>query len=300
MKETKFSSITGKTSLVGVIGDPISHSLSPVIQNAALHKMNLDWCYLAIPCKPDNLESIIKCLSKINCKGLNITIPHKTNALKFCNHVSEIATKVGAINTLIPDNDDGWIGTNTDVEGFLKPLGLEKNWESRNAVILGNGGSARAVLLGLEKLKLAEIAIIGRKETSITNLINSLTSPNGNIKGLTQDSLQLNEYIKNADLIINTTPIGMLQTNNTSYIDSEIPFGEKIWDNLKPKTTLYDLIYNPRPTKWLEIGKEKGCIPIDGLEMLIQQGAASLRLWSGIEEIPIDIMRKSAKDHLLN
>ena len=92
----------------------------------------------------------------------------------------------------------------------------------------------------------------------------------------------------------------MTKKKNRSDVDVEIPFGEKIWDNLEPETTLYDLIYNPKPTKWLKIGNEKGCAQIDGLEMLIQQGAASLRLWSGIEEIPIDIMRKSANDHLLN
>ena len=122
--------ITGKTSLVGLLGQPISHSLSPVIQNAALAEMDLDWCYIAIPCETQNLELVINALLQMNCKGLNITIPHKQNVLKACSQISPLAKRLGAVNTLIPNKEGKWTGTNTDVEGFLVPIKKE-NWSGK-------------------------------------------------------------------------------------------------------------------------------------------------------------------------
>ena len=119
--------ISGKTSLVGVLGQPITHSLSPVIHNAALQEMGLDWCYLAMPCEPEKLTSITKALRNINCKGLNITIPHKETVIELCDSISPLAKRLRAVNTLIRNKDEGWDGTNTDVEGFLAPLKI-KQW----------------------------------------------------------------------------------------------------------------------------------------------------------------------------
>ncbi len=305
MKETKSHTISGETSLVGVLGDPISHSLSPVIHNAALLEMGLNWCYLAIPCNKANLELITKALRKINCKGLNITIPHKTQALNICSKVSEIGKVVGAINTLIPDEKDGWKGTNTDIEGFLKPLQKIGNWEGKKAILLGSGGSSRAVIFALDLLNLSEIHILGRNVDSLNKLTHSLGDK---LKNLSSDKINImlpnckdiKEHIKATDLIINTTPIGMLNKSVKNNSDAAIPFGEEIWSNLTPQTTLYDIIYNPLQTEWLKLGEKYKCNQINGLEMLIEQGAASLRLWSGIEEIPTKTMKKAAMSHFLN
>ncbi|KGG13743.1 MULTISPECIES: shikimate dehydrogenase [Prochlorococcus] len=299
MKETQLT-ISGETSFAGVLGDPVSHSLSPIIQNAALAKLNINWCYLAIPCSTQNLEEVIKTLRKINCKGLNITIPHKTNVFELCNEVSPIARKVGAINTLIPNGENGWLGTNTDVEGFIKPLKKNNDLIRDNALILGSGGSARAVAIGLQALEFSNITIISRNEQSLNELIELLNSDQNKnvsikVKGILSTDINAKNFIKDANLIVNTTPAGMHNKFNVKSLDSIIPFGERIWDGLNSKSVLYDLIYTPMPTQWLKLGAKHNCKQINGLEMLIEQGAASLRLWSGVKEIPIDIMNRAAK-----
>ncbi|AAQ00916.1 MULTISPECIES: shikimate dehydrogenase [Prochlorococcus] len=292
--------INGETSLVGVLGCPVKHSLSPIIQNAALKELGLNWCYLAIPCKPQNFELVIKALRTINCKGLNITIPHKNIALDVCDELSSIAKQIGAVNTLIPSKRKNWFGTNTDIEGFRSSL-LERkiNYEGKNAIIIGTGGSAKAVLHGLDTLKFGKITIVSRTKNSLKKFLINNNNLCTEIDGLIQEDLTLEEYIKAANLIVNATPIGMENKAN-SKSSSEIPLGKSIWENLQPGSTLYDLIYTPKPTKWLQLSRKYSCHQIDGLEMLVQQGASSLRLWSGIEEIPIDIMRKAGQKALLN
>ena len=148
--------IDGDTSLVGVVGCPVNHSLSPIIHNVALTELNLNWCYLAIPCKTEDFNLVVKSLRAIDCKGLNITIPHKSMAVDVCNKLSTMAKITGAVNTLVPNKSNGWIGSNTDIEGFLAPLESEKNWHEKKALIIGCGGSARAVLYGLAKFKLSD------------------------------------------------------------------------------------------------------------------------------------------------
>ena len=114
--------ITGKTKLVGLLGQPVNHSLSPVMHNAAYEEMGLDWCYVAIPCDGENIEKVTTALRIVDCKGLNITIPHKQEVIKACNNLTETANKIQAVNTLVPEKNNQWIGANTDVEGFLMPL----------------------------------------------------------------------------------------------------------------------------------------------------------------------------------
>jgi len=296
--------ISGTTSLVGLLGQPVNHSLSPAIQNAAMKEMGLDWCYLAMPCEAKNLKTITTALLQINCKGLNITIPHKQSIIDICKNISPLAQRLGAVNTLVPNKEGGWSGLNTDVEGFLAPL-QDRNWKKSKVIILGCGGSARAVITGLKSLNFSKITVIGRRQNALHNfLINfqeKKLQPNKNstfLQGLMQENKQLIHEIKEADLIINTTPVGMSAKNASNIQSREMPLGENIWQHLLPKTTLYDLIYTPQPTAWLSLGAKNGCKSINGLEMLIQQGAASLRIWSNNDEVPIDLMRKAAKQYL--
>ena len=150
--------ITGKTSLVGLLGQPVHHSLSPIIHNSAFKEMGLDWCYLAIPCKNDDLESVAKTLRLMNCKGLNITIPHKQKILNVCQKLTSVASEIKAVNTLIPSNNSDWLGANTDVEGFLTPL-KEKKLNNKNVVVIGCGRSARAVVMALNMLNFHQITM---------------------------------------------------------------------------------------------------------------------------------------------
>ena len=296
---SKMSTITGKTNLVGLLGQPVNHSLSPIMHNAAYEEMGLDWCYVAMPCDSKNLEKVTKALSYLDCKGLNITIPHKQEVLKACNKLTEIANDIQAVNTLIPEKNNQWIGANTDVEGFLTPL-RSHNLKDKNVVVIGCGGSARAVAMGLNSLDIKTVTIIGRNENSldifIKSMSNLLAKRNISIKGINSKKLNVSPYIEEADLIINTTPIGM---NSKQIKQENIPLGNEIWDCLSNKTILYDLIYTPRPTNWLKIGRQKNCFTIDGLDMLVEQGAFSIRLWSGFNDIPVQIMKSSAEKHLM-
>jgi len=293
------STITGKTSLVGLLGQPVNHSLSPIMHNAAYEEMGLDWCYVAFPCDTKNLKQVTTALRVINCKGLNVTIPHKQEVLKACNSLTAIANDIKAVNTLIPEKNNQWIGANTDVEGFLMPL-KDKNLINKNAIIIGCGGSARAVAMGLNNLNVKKITILGRNETSlnifINNMKNILSKNNILIEGINHEKLNISAYIEEADLIINTTPIGM---NRKTTEEKSIPLGRKIWDSLSKKTILYDLIYSPRPTNWLKLGAKSNCLTIDGLDMLVEQGALSIKLWSGFNDVPTETMKSSAKKHLM-
>ena len=294
------STITGKTNLVGLLGQPVNHSLSPIMHNAAYEEMGLDWCYLAMPCESKNLEKVTKSLRCLDFKGLNITIPHKQEVLKACNKLTEVANDIQAVNTLIPEKNHQWIGANTDVEGFLTPL-KSQNLINSNVVVIGCGGSARAVVMGLNSLNIKKITIVGRDESSLDIFVktmrNLLSKRLISIEGINYKKLNVSPYIEEADLIINSTPIGM-NIKNTSK--ENVPLGNDIWNCLSKKTILYDLIYTPRPTNWLKIGQQKNCFTIDGLDMLVEQGAFSIRLWSGFNDVPVQIMKSSAEKHLMN
>ena len=291
--------ITGKTNLVGLLGQPVNHSLSPIMHNAAYEEMGLDWCYVAIPCDKTHLEKVTKALRIINCKGLNVTIPHKHEVLKACNQLTSIASDIQAVNTLIPEENNQWTGANTDVEGFITPL-KNQNLNNKSVVVIGCGGSARAVVMGLNNLNVKKITIIGRNENSldifVKNMKNFSTKKNILIEGINNKKLNVTPYIEEANLIVNTTPIGMSRENNE---EENIPLGYEIWNNLSNKTILYDLIYTPRPTQWLKLGQQRNCFTIDGLDMLVEQGALSIKLWSGFNDIPTQIMKSSAKKHLM-
>ncbi len=291
--------ITGKTNLVGLLGEPVDHSLSPIMHNAAYEEMGLDWCYLAIPCDKKNLAKVTNALRLVDCKGLNVTIPHKQEVLKACNKLTSIANDIQAVNTLIPEKNNQWIGANTDVEGFLMPL-KDQNLINKSAVVIGCGGSARAVVMGLNNLKIKKITIIGRNENSLDIFVKNMKElsrkKNILIEGINNKILNVTPYIEEADLIINTTPIGMKRGKNEQ---ENIPLGYEIWNSLSNQTILYDLIYTPRPTNWLKIGQQKNCFTIDGLDMLVEQGALSIKLWSGFNNVPTQIMKSSAKKHLM-
>ena len=291
--------ITGKTKLVGLLGQPVNHSLSPVMHNAAYEEMGLDWCYVAIPCDRENIEKVTTALRIVDCKGLNVTIPHKQEVLKACNKLTETANKIQAVNTLVPEKNNQWIGANTDVEGFLMPL-KNHNLINKSVIVIGCGGSARAVVMGLNSLNIRKITIIGRNKNSlnifISSMKNLLSKNQISIEGIDDKEIYITSYIEEADLIINTTPIGMNDQNN---LKNNIPLGNEIWNGLSNKTILYDLIYTPRPTNWLKLGQKKNCFVIDGLDMLVGQGALSIKLWSGFNDVPIQIMKSSAKKHLM-
>lgn len=283
--------ITGKTKLLGVIGYPIEHSLSPIMHNAAIAHLNLDYIYLPFPIMPEQLEQAVKGFEAIGVQGFSITIPHKQAILPLLADVTDIGKAIGAVNT-VWRSDQGWSGTNTDVEGFLAPLKeLQRDWSQAIAVILGNGGASRAVVAGCQQLGCAEIHVVGRDPEKLEEFLKSWMNSSLNVNLKVHTWRNLPELLPNADLLVNTTPVGMAHHGERS------PLSPTEVDLLNPKLIAYDLIYTPNPTLFLQQAQAKDAIALDGLEMLIQQGAAALRLWLQ-QEVPVEVMRRSLRQHL--
>ena len=295
-------SISGRTALVGVLGDPVRHSLSPAMHNAALAELGLDWVYLALPLAAAELPGALRALAALDCRGLNVTIPHKQAVAGLADALSPLASRLGAVNTLVPRPEGGWWGTNTDVEGFREPLQEAladgEGWGGRRALVLGCGGSARAVVAGLVELGLAAVQLAGRRPEALEAFVadcrpwapalEALPWPEGG-EGLAAALAQ-------ADLVVNTTPVGMAagRSGDPDPGAAPCPLGPAELEALRPSAVVYDLIYTPRPTRLLQAAAGRGCPSLDGLEMLVRQGAAALRLWSGQAEVPLAAMRRAA------
>lgn len=283
--------ITGTTKLLGVIGDPIEHSLSPVMHNAAIANMGLDYVYLSLPVKQADLGVAIAGFAAIGLVGFSVTIPHKQAIISLLSDVSSVAKVVGAVNT-VWRTQEGWSGTNTDVEGFIAPLqAYQWNWSQAKPVILGHGGAARAVVVGLAQLGCTVIQVVGRNVQKLSQFQQSWANAPLPITLSVHRWEELPQLLPEADLVVNTTPVGMHPHVNHSPIDAAA------MQRLKQGAIAYDLIYTPNPTLFLQQAKEQGAIAIDGLEMLVQQGAAALKIWSG-QTPPADIMRHSLQQHL--
>ena len=285
--------ISSKTSLLGLIGNPVIHSLSPIMQNAAINHLKLDFVYLALPCEINNFSAVLNALKKINCKGLNITIPHKEKIFNLCSEISPIANKIKAINTLKLNSEKEWSATNTDVEGFIYPL-KNLNLAKKKSIVLGSGGAARSVIQGLINLNLSTISVISRNKSSLDKLIKNFDNQI-QLQGFLNNDDQAQILIQEADLIVNTTPVGMKTTKNENNL---LPYGEAFWRSLNSKTIVYDLIYNPAPTPLLKFSAKKGCMTIDGLEMLVAQGMKSISFWTDGLEVPFHVMSDAIKKYL--
>ena len=285
--------ISSKTSFIALIGNPVSHSLSPIMQNAALQYLGLDLIYIAIPCRNEDLKIVLNSLKKINCKGLNITIPFKEKVFDLCSEISPIANQLKAINTLKLNSEREWVATNTDVEGFIYPL-KDLCLTNKNSIVIGSGGAARSVIQGLINLNFSTISVVSRNKTSLDGLIKNFENQI-KIQGLLNNDDRTQNFIKEADLIVNTTPVGMKTATNET---KELPYGEIFWRSLNEKTIVYDLIYNPAPTDLLKFSANRGCMTIDGLQMLVAQGMQSLSFWTDGLEVPFHVMNDALKQYL--
>lgn len=295
--------ITGTTKILGVIGNPISHSLSPIIHNAAIDHLGLDYRYLAFPVAPDRLATALDGFAAIGLVGSSVTIPHKQAIMPLLAEITPLAQAVGAVNT-IWNTGSGWHGTNTDVAGFVSPLAaIQRDWANTTVVILGNGGAARAVVVGCHQLGCGQIQVVGRDAAKLAQFQASWADIQLPIAGSdlpkqvsieTHLWTELPNLINQANLLmVNSTPIGMYPHVEDSPISIEMIQG------IGANSIAYDLIYTPRPTKFLQLAKAVGMITIDGTEMLVQQGAAAFELWLQ-QSPPIQIMRQTLIQHLNN
>ena len=301
--------ITGTTKLLAVIGNPIGHSLSPLIHNAAIEHLDLDYRYVAFAIEPTNLATALAGFAAIGLVGCSVTIPHKQAIIPLLAEISPLAQAVGAVNT-VWNTASGWHGTNTDVAGFIAPLvAMQRDWSNTTVVILGNGGAARAVVVGCHQLGCGEIHVVGRDPAKLAEFKSSwadiqLPIATSNISTQVTIDTHLwtdlpNVVGKDNLLLVNSTPIGMYPQVDNSPIGAELMAGIGTNSLAKPfpRKIAYDLIYTPRPTKFLQLAQAAGMMTIDGTEMLVQQGAAAFKLWLQ-QSPPIEIMRQALIERL--
>ena len=279
--------IDGKTRLLGVLGWPVEHSMSPVMHNAAIQAAGLNACYVPLPCPPEALGDVIAGLRGMGFLGANLTIPHKQAVIEHLDGLSEESAFTGSVNTLYWEGDR-LMGTTTDAPGAvlnLRNAGIEP--DGKSVVILGTGGAARALAFvlarghcagtggGRETFTLPEIAVLGRDPSKADRLAQDVAS--GSAPGTAVRSGPLAEFAglgSAADLIINCTSVGMAPDISRCPIDPAL---------LEPRQAVYDIVYQPRDTVLLREAKRKGCRTVEGIGMLVHQGAASFRAWFGRE-----------------
>jgi shikimate dehydrogenase len=295
---TSLIPIKGNTKLLGVMGCPIEHSLSPVMHNAALAARALmlgqdflEYVYLPLKVEPSHLELALNGMAVLGYQGFNVTIPHKQGIMPYLKEISSLAQAVGAVNT-VSRQGSGWVGTNTDVKGFLVPLEtLNRDWKTLEVCVLGSGGAARAVIAGCRQLQCAAIHVVGRDLLKLKALQDSLLQANQSVSIQIYEWSALEALLPQVGLVVNTTPIGMYPKVGES------PIGERAIALLPSHAVVYDLIYTPRPTQLLALAQHRRLQIIDGLEMLIQQGAVGFEMWTG-DAPSIEVMRQSAMEAL--
>ena len=263
-----------------IIGDPVSHSLSPAMHNAAFNSLGLDYVYIAYKVSSSELEDSIESLRSVKISGFNVTIPHKTAVLQYLDEVDQLSRKAGAVNT-VTNIDGKFKGFNTDVHGFVQPL-LNRRIDFRGLSVLlfGAGGSARAVVTSLSNVNGISQLVLANRTYSKSLELSKLAE----INGLTCSVARVEEakaMAKRFDLVVNATSVGL--QSNESILDSE---------EIDGSSTVYDLVYRPVMTKLLENARAKGATIIYGYEMLLEQGAQAFEIWTGIKA-PILAMKKA-------
>ncbi|MFH0948200.1 MAG: shikimate dehydrogenase [Elusimicrobiota bacterium] len=266
--------ISSKTKILGIFGCPIKHSLSPLMHNAALEKMCLDFAYLPFEVTSDNLSDAVSAIRILNIVGVNVTIPHKENIIKELDRISDEAKKIGAVNTIVNKNGN-LSGYNTDYYGFLKSISEKISPRNKNVVMLGCGGVAKAIAVALIDSKINQLTIA---DIDVQKAENFLEGSFPRIKIVQVP--QISDELKKADIFINATPVGM-KKGDGSPIDKKY---------LRKNLFVYDVVYN-RETQLLKDTKKIGADFSDGLDMLVYQGAKSLELWTG-KVPPVDLMKK--------
>ncbi len=271
-------------SIVGVIGHPIRHSLSPLMHNTAFENKNLDFLYLPFDVLPQNLEDAMRGMVAFGIKGFNVTIPHKEKIIQYLNNISDEANIIGAVNTVVNDNGS-LTGYNTDVIGVTKTLEpFKEEIEGKTVSVFGAGGAVRSILYALiENFKIKKINLINRTKER-AELLKDYYSEKMLFQDISIFELippDLKEIVSQSKLLINATPLGMFPDVEDSPILSEEFFNEE--------QIVFDVVYNPLKTKFLCLAESAGAVTVNGLKMFVEQGSKAFEFWTG-EEMPKELV----------
>ncbi|MBU0672456.1 MAG: shikimate dehydrogenase [Candidatus Margulisbacteria bacterium] len=277
--------------VTGLIGYPLGHSVSPAMHNAAFKKLGLDYEYVPFEVNPEDLAEALKGLRALHVAGFNVTIPHKEAIVPLLDEVTKLARVIGAVNTVI--NQEGkLVGYNTDGAGFIESLKEDAKIDpkGKNVVVLGAGGASRAVVVMLAESGAKSIVLSDIEADKAKKLSDYIDSYFGNGGGsVPPNSPELQRALDQADILVNTTPVGMKPKTKVSPLAKQI--------TLPKKLLVYDLVYNPAQTQLLKDASAAGCKTCSGLGMLVRQGAIAFTLWTG-EEAPIKDMYQAAEKAL--
>ncbi len=277
--------INGKTQILGIFGNPIGHTSSPIMHMSAINALKLNYVYVPFLVELNNLEFAVKAIRALNIKGVNITIPFKEKIIPYLDELDQTAEEVKAVNTVV--NKSGkLVGYNTDGDGFIYDLKKNKiELKAKKIVLIGAGGAAKSIAISLLKQKPKNLILVNRTKNRLDALKKLLqTKTELSISTYSLIDPNIKEYLNDADIIINTTSLGMEPNIHESPIQD--------FSFIRRGQVFYDIIYKPNLTYFLKNAQEKGVLTINGLGMLIGQGAIAFQLFTGLEP-PIGIMKKA-------
>jgi shikimate dehydrogenase len=282
--------VTGKTRICGIIGDPVVHSMSPVMHNAAFEALGLGYAYLPFHVRVEELKAAIDGIRALSIVGLNVTIPHKMTVMPFLDKLDPLAEMMGAVNTIANENGE-LTGYNTDASGFLQALrsqGIDP--DGKSIVILGAGGAAKGISFILAGAG-ASLVILNRTVSRAEELASQIVRYyHRKIEAMTLNEANLKMALDGADVLVNTTSVGMVPDVDQTSVPGSL---------LNSHLAVSDIVYNPLETKLLREAKAAGARTINGLDMLVWQGALAFEKWTG-RKAPFEIMKQAAMKALRN
>lgn len=269
--------LSGRTRVVGVFGDPVEHSLSPAMQNAALAALGLDWVYVPFHVKPAELPTAVRAIVSLGLVGVNVTVPHKVAVMDLLDEVDEEARLIGAVNTIV-NRDGRLVGYNTDGLGFLQSLEEQAGRDPRGAeiLVLGAGGAAQAIACSMAMRGAARVTIANRSLAKAQALAERIRpyAP-AEWTSLSTDDPAFLKALRRAEIIVHTTTVGMHpHDDQPPIVPAEL---------LEPSALVCDIVYRPRETTLIQAARARGCPVLTGEGMLAYQGAVALRLWTEME-----------------
>ncbi len=279
--------VNGKTRVCAIIGDPVEHSLSPVMHNAAFKKLGLNLVYVAFTVTPTELKTAVLGAKSLGLQGLNVTMPHKNAVISHLDAVDSTAKSIGAVNTVL-NNQGKLIGYNTDGSGAM--IALQENGvypEEKKMVLLGAGGAAKAIAYQAAQ-DVEELVILNRTPEKAKKLAEALKSFGAKVKAGTLSSEVLKQELPTTDILVNATSAGMHPDVDSSPVPSDL---------LHSDLSVMDIIYNPLETRLLKDAKSAGAKVVSGIEMLLYQGAVAFEIWTNCPA-PVEVMRKAALNEL--